>query len=321
MPITDRKTLRGLRNTRDLRAEMLGLAAQLSGNTFRARLTVVDPMISEATVQEEWARHLPALAPSVRERLELRIERTHPDKATAPLGLESGALPLDRPNYRHEVLRLLLAADLDASGPLPVNALIARVGVSQTPIRQALADLRASGLSRSKARGLQIAAEDLSTELLARVQALPQVLHFRFERGARIKPAAALLERALPLLAPDGPPDWRGFALSGAAVALRDVPDLDLLGLPRVDLVAHVPREAKTFDAAWLRLLDDGLEPEPSVVAPAPVVVTLVRGHTPLFRTEGPGRTHCAAPVDVFLSLLDMGLRGQALHYAQGVRP
>lgn len=320
MSVTHRSTLRGLRNTRDLRAEMLGLAAQLSGNTLRACLTVVDPTISEATVQEEWARHLPALAPSVRERLELRIERARPDKA-APLASDSGALPLDRPNYRHEVLRLLLAADLDASAPVPVSALIARVGVSQTPIRQALADLRASGLSRSKARGLQIAAEDLSTELLARVQALPQVLHFRFERGARIKPAAALLERALPLLAPDGPADWRNFALSGAAVALRDVPELDLLGLPRVDLVAHVPREAKTFDAAWLRLLDDGLEPEPSVVAPAPVAVTLVRGNTPLFRTEGPGRTHCAAPVDVFLSLLDMGLRGQALQYAQGMRP
>lgn len=331
MAVTLRQTLRGLRNTRDLRAAVLDLASRVaehgpsgsapSRSAPHARLSVVDPNISDATIRTEWERYLHAFAPSVRERLNLSIEHSRSAAAARAYRVESGVLSLDRPNYRHEVLRLLLAVDLDAADPVPVKTLIDRIGASQTPIRQALTELKAAGLSDARSRMLRVAAEEISTELLARVGALPQTLRFRFERGARIKPAAALLERALPLLQPGGPAEWAGFGLSGVAVALRDVPDLDLLGLPRVDLVAHVPRDAKTFDAGLLRLLDDGLEHEASVLAPAPVVVTLVRGDSAQYRDMGRDRTRCASAADVFLSLLDMDLRVQALHYARSVRP
>ena len=99
-----------------------------------------------------------------------------------------------------------------------------------------------------------------------------------------------------------------------------EAPAWDLVGVPRLDLVAHVPRGAATFDADVMRLLDDGLELEPNVLAHAPVVVTLVRTG---MRFDGGGNTgqgRCAHPCDVFLSLLDMGLREQALQYAKAVR-
>ena len=124
----------------------------------------------------------------------------------------------------------------------------------------------------------------------------------------------------MPLLGAKGPLSWEPFALSGTPVAAKEASALDLIGTPRLDLVAHVPRDAKTFDAALMRLLDDGLELEPNVLAPAPVVVTLVRAGTRFVRDAGIDHARCAYECDVFLALLDMGLREQALQYAKAVR-
>jgi len=80
-----------------------------------------------------------------------------------------------------------------------------------------------------------------------------------------------------------------------------------------------VPRGSTQFDAGYLRQLDDALEPEPSVLTPAPVVVTLIRADS-YFSPKGVAANGFAYPADIFLSLLDMGLREQALHYARASR-
>jgi hypothetical protein len=116
---------------------------------------------------------------------------------------------------------------------------------------------------------------------LSRLGAPPQVLRFRFERGARIKSPADVVKRAEPLLGPKGPGSWTLFSLSGTPVTQSDAPASELIGTPRLDLVAHVSRH-ETFDAGVIRLLDDGLEPAPNPLASAPVVVTLVRAGTRL---------------------------------------
>lgn len=322
MSVTFQKTLRQLRNTRELRAETLDLAARLAVNQSKGRMIVVDPVISETTVQEEWDRLLPAIAPDVRARMTLSIEQEAEDSVEKQAGyrIESGILPLDRPNYRFEVLRLLLGANLEHDGPQPLKGLMDKIGASQTPIREALSELKQAGVAHSWGRGIEVAAEDVSAELLAKIRALPQTLRFRFERGAQIKPPALLLKRALSLLGPSAAAGWDKLALSGTPVAQADVPVLDLMGMPRLDFVAHAHRNEKSFDSRLLRLLDDGLELEPSVLAPAPVVVTLVRASAPFVRDAGLDLARCAYAMDVFLSLLDMGLREQALQYAKAVR-
>lgn len=330
MAVAFQKTLRQLRNTRDFRAEVIALAAELASNRFLGRITVVDPVISSATIQEEWKRLLPAIVPGVRERMRLEVQGTD-----APKGMEEGAasglLPLDKPNYRYEVLRLLLGASLEDDGPQPEAGIAAHIdgtqaglidalGASVTPVRSALVALRDAGLIRSL-RWLEIAPEALSMEQLSRLGALPQTLRFRFERGARIKSPTELVQRAELLLGAKGQKSWQQFSLSGTPVAQHEVFGLDLIGTPRLDLVANIPRGDKVFDADVMRLLDDGLEPEPNVLAPAPVVVTVVRAGTRFDRDAGMGDVRCAHPCDVFLSLLDMGLREQALQYAKAVRP
>jgi hypothetical protein len=319
MTATVHRTLKHLSSTRDLRAEMLALAADLTGNRSSGRLDVSDPVISAETVNNEWQRLLPAIAPDIRERMTLSIAT----RASPAAGARSGAptsLPLDRPNYRHEVLRLLIGADLEDDGPQSIKSLIERIGASQTPIRSALADLKRANVVYPHGRGIETASTELSAELLARLGALPQTFKFRFERGAQLRPPPALLDRALTLLGANSPPSWASLSLSGVPVALADVPDLDLAGLPRLDLVASLPRECMAFDAAAMRLLDDGLEPEPNLLEPAPVVVTVVRADTRFDRDAGVSGARCAWPMDVFLSLLDIGLRAQALQYVKAVR-
>lgn len=332
MPDVLEKTLRHLRNTRELRAEVLDLAARLTAGKHPAgRAIVVDPIISEAAIREEWGRLLPAIAPKVRARMTLAIEQRTDSRAEQRVASAESLLALERPNYRFEVLRLLLGASLEEDGPQPEAGIAAHIegtqlglvdalGASPTPVRSALAALRDAGLIRSL-RWLEIAPEALSAELLSRLGALPQVLRFRFERGARIKTPVELLKRAEPLLGPKGSERWRCFALSGTPVAQSEAPTLDLVGIPRLDLIANVPRTGRTLNADLMRMLDQGLEPEPNPLAPAPVVVTLVRAGTRFDRDAGLGQVRCAHPCDVFLSLLDMGLRLQAMQYAKAVKP
>jgi hypothetical protein len=265
---------------------------------------------------------LPAIAPAVRERMRLSIEHgdSTPIDKHSSIGDDPDVLMLDRPNYRYEVLRLLLGANLEDDGPQPIKGLIDKIGASQTPIREALAQLRQAGIVHSRGRGVEVVAEDVAAELLAKIRALPQALRFRFERGARIKPPATLLQRVLPMLGPSALPGWDGMSLSGTPVAQSDAPSLDLMGVPRLDLVAHVPRDKRSFDLASLRVLDDGLELEPSILASAPVVVTLVRADARFTRDAGLQGARCAYPMDVFWSLLDLGLRQQAIQYAKTVR-
>jgi hypothetical protein len=324
-------TLSKLSNTRDLRAGILSLATKLAvDGDATGRMMVVDPLINPATVRKEWEESLPAIAPGVRERMTLTIEEQDAPAGNASLHREDGTISVDKPNYRFEVLRLLLGAAMEHGRPQPEPGIAAHIegtqiglintlGVSPTPVRTALESLRNANLIHGL-RWLEIEPEALSMEQLSRLGALPQTLRFRFERGTRIKPPRELLSRAEQLLGPHEPKTWQPFALSGTPVAQVDASSLDLVGIPRLDLVAHVPRADTVFEANAMRLLDDGLELEPNILAPAPVVVTLVRAGTRFDRGGGFGQARCAHPCDVFLSLLDMGLREQALQYVKAMR-
>lgn len=324
-------TLHNLRSTRDLRAEILSLAADLAAKASGdGQLRVVAPLINEQTIRREWETLMPAITLAVRKRMTLAIDAAETFGKPTVQTVGGDNPPLEKPNYRYEVLRLLLGAHMEGASGLISNGiarnlggtqrgLIETLGVSATPVRSALAALRDSGLIRNL-RNLELSPDTLSMDLLRKLGASPQTIRFRFERGARIKAPAELLERAQSLLTADSPPSWRLLSLSGTPVAQFMAPDLDLLGTPRLDLVAHVPRADKYFGGSLLRMLDDGLEPEPNVLAPAPVVITLVRAASRFDHLHTSKKLRCAHRCDVFLSLLDLGLREQALQFARALR-
>lgn len=316
------RTLHGLRNTRDLRAEIASLAAELVGNDSAGRLVIVAPLISADTAREEWQRLTPALEGGVAARMTMTIE---PTSADAPGSVHDEAnarfaIALQRPNYRYEVLRLLLSASMSRQRPPTIKDLIATIGTSQTPIRQAIAVLKAAGIVIVGSDGLQVRPQEVSQEILAKVGALPQTVRFRFARGAMDKSPANLLQRLTLLSSSPLPLAWNHFGLSGVAVAQKDVPQLDIAGLPRIDLLAHAERKGHRIDASAIAQLDHGLEFETNVLAPAPIVVTLVRASILSARQASDTHLLLAGPGDVFLSLLDTGLRTQALQYAKAVQ-
>ena len=308
-----RRKLHGLASTRDLRAEMVALASELVGNKSRGVLQVREPVLDKETVWREWQRARPVLAPEIRDRLGLDLEPKASDAR------RETALAVSRPRYRYEVLRQLLAAYLRDEA-IRIPQVVAAVGASQTPVYAAVDALSEAGIVRTQGRAFAVAVADLSTELLARLGALPQTLRFRYERGAKMRAPAALARRAIALLRKDGPPDWRTLALSGVPVAHADVRSIDTAGSPRVDLVWQPGRDATSFDAALMRQLDDGLEPEPNPLAAAPVVVTVARAATPLLRAATVNGARAAHPADVALALIDLGLRRQAMQYAEALR-
>ncbi len=311
------RVLARLSNTRDLRAEIASLAAELAETGRSGRLVVRDPLVNEKTVSTEWQRLLHAFDGRVRERMTLVFEQSQPKSSF----IETEIVLLDRPNWRFEILRQLIVAAFDDLGALSAQRLCERIGASQTPIRQALADLVRSGLVLIQGRGaFYVQPKMVTPEALSKTGALPQVVHFRYQRGAVIKSAERLLQRANALMSAGEHSAWGMLSVSGTPVAGEDFPDFDLLGIPRIDLLLHVPRAAKAFDGGLIRKLDDSLEREPAVLANSPVVMTLVRADVVDARSGSGAFVRRAHPADVFLSLLDIGLRGQAQDYARAMQ-
>jgi hypothetical protein len=310
----------GLGSTRDLRAEMLGLAGRAAESPdAQAVLRIVDPSMSVERAHEEWTRLLSVFNPGIRRRLKLDIKYTDPAQTTRSDSprLLANLIPLPRPNYRYEVLRMLLRASLERGDAETVQGLIAKIGVSRTPIRMALEALQSAGIIKSPRR-LEIDAQELSLETLSRIGAMPLTLRFRFERGAKLRHPTELFRRAQKLWRSETE-EWSLLTLSGVPVAQKDVPPVNLLGLPRLDLVAQLGSKAETLDSGLIRMLDQGLELETNVLAPAPVVVTIVRAEKIYRRSIPMLGPNCAYPHDVLIALLDLGLRGQAIQYAHGL--
>ncbi|MES2671442.1 MAG: GntR family transcriptional regulator [Pseudomonadota bacterium] len=312
------KVLSRLSNTRDLRAEIASLAADLAETGGSGRLVVRDTLVNEKTVSAEWQRVLHAFDAGLRERMTLVFEHS---QSKSSFVIESEVVLLDRPNWRFEILRQLIVAAFDGLGALSAQQLCERIGASQTPIRRALGDLVRSGLIQTQGRGaFHVQPTSVTPEALSKTRALPQVVHFRYKRGAVIKSAERLLQRANALMSARENAGWGTFSISGTPVAGEDFPDFDLLGIPRIDLLLHVPRAEKAFDFGLLRKLDDSLELEPAVLAHSPVVMTLVRADVVDARSGAGAFARRAHPADVFLSLLDIGLRGQAHDYAKAIQ-
>lgn len=306
-----------LSNKRDLRAAFADLAADVAVSGGKAMLKLTHPRITTEAIQTEWARVGLALVPSLRDAIRIEIE----DDAVSAAQTDraDSMVPLAPPNYRFEVVRLLVEQALSGRGPTRLKDLISQVGSSKAPIVGAVAALRLAGVLPSRGP-LKLDPAELGGPTLATLTALPQVMRFRHERGATPRSIGELLERARKLMANPGPIDWQTIALAGIPAARANVPTIDLIGTPRLDLVAVVDRKLKSFDPGLIRLLDDGLEYEPNPLAECPVTIAVVRGATTAFRSAD-GGTRLACRADVFLSLLNLGMREAAIEYARAPLP
>lgn len=129
-----------LSNKRDLRAAFADLAADLAISGGKAMLKLTHPRITPEAIQMEWARVGLALVPSLRDAIGIEIED---DVASAAQTDRADSMvPLAPPNYRFEVVRLLVERALSGRGPARLKDLISQVGSSKAPIVGAVAALR-----------------------------------------------------------------------------------------------------------------------------------------------------------------------------------
>lgn len=312
------KIVSGLRSSRDLRAEILSLAHALHTHAGTGRLELRAPRISETAIKKEWAQSLSVLMPAVAARMRLEYIPDSRRDSLAPARYQSDELvPIQRPNYRFEVLRWLITAAADQAGQ-SVKSLETLTSVSRTPIEAALNALETARLIGRTKRGQYIVRpEDISQDVLAKVQALPQTIRFRYGLGSSPRPPGQLVPKLIRLMDATRPKSWLSDAcLSGVAGAYA-TQRIDLLGVPRVDIVVRVRRNDRVVDAAAMRDLDDGLEVDPSPLGHAPVVVTLVHSE---HVTQASPVAKLASPGDIFLSMVDLGLKGPAMEYINGLK-
>ena len=204
-----------LSNKRDLRAAVADLAAKVAVSGGKAVLRLTHPRITTEAIRSEWARVEVALLPGLRDAIRIAIEDDV--VSAAQTDRTDSMVPLATPNYRFEVLRLLVEHALRGRGPTRLKDLINEVGSSKAPIVSAVAALRLAGVLPGRGP-LSLDATELGGPTLATLAALPQVVRFRFERGSTPRTIGELLERARKLMSNKGPIEWQNTALSGVLV-------------------------------------------------------------------------------------------------------
>jgi hypothetical protein len=313
--------LNKVQSARDLRAEILAMAFALTDNAKQACLELHDPRIGKAAIDKEWTQALGVLAPEIAGRMHLEhFAKTDRDSVTpSRFEISDHFVPIERPNYRFEVLRWLITASVHQDVQ-SVKSLGRLMHISRTPIEAALNALEEARLVSRVGRGqYSVRPEDISKDVLAKLQAFPQMIRFRFGLGSTPKSPGQLFSQVNRLTLTSRSDSWlHDVYLSGVAGAYAAHHHMDLMGVPRVDLVMHVASRKQAIDTTFMRDLDDGLEPDRSPLGHAPVVLTLVHSGQV---TEGVSEARVASPGDIFLSMIDLGLKGPAMEYIKGHTP
>jgi len=217
------------------------------------------------------------------------------------------------PNFRFEIIRSLINAVVEGKSTSQRN-LSEQISGSLTSIHAALAALVDSRLVTKDDIGhYRLRPFDICVDTLGRLQAHPPALRLRFSESATQPiPAHQLLQRAHALHEAANDVHWPHTYVSGVGAAHESGHPFDLMGTPRLDLTIFVSSSPASFDTAFLQLLHPELTFDPSPLESAPVVATLV--HSP----EIPSHSGAATPADIYLAMIDIGLKGQACEYLRG---
>jgi hypothetical protein len=319
------RTLRDTAAARVLRAELMAMASLVARNPSRtATVQLVRPRISEERLEAEWRGAARALRPAVLSRLSLQVifpggrSRVFGTSRGVPPDSSSGTEPASANGVRlpprdlsFAVEKLLVWAWLTRRGPLTRKWLERATGCSY-PTVAAVVKRLGSAILRHPDRQIELThvPRDEWARLFALSGEARSVMRFADRSGQAESPAALL--RRLGKVAPDG------VAVGGVAGARHYVPELDLTGLPRLDLSVFAP--TRDVEIGFVARMDPGLKQVTDRAEPAQLVVHFVRHAEALF-TPNPGGLPWADPVECLLDLNEAGLQAQALEFLDAVTP
>jgi hypothetical protein len=305
--------------TRTLRAEIMAMAVAAERESGGVHVLCLEsPRMTDGRIETEWKLAGRVLRPEVLKRLAVHVSRAGggtrsfgemPEPVVRELCRDAGRrergtgnVRLPPPNFRFVVLKLFVYAWLTKRGPVTARWLAETAGCSYPTVASATRRLGRVVLRR-KDRRLQLGEfprQEWARLLLVAEEARSTV---RFaDRSGQPRSASSLVERLVDLRP-------QGAALGGVLGAAHHHPELDVAGLPRLDVSVHC--RGRSADLSFVRRLDPALEATSDPTEPARVVVHFVRHAESLFEVPAHGLPW-ADPVECLMDLHEARLESQA---------
>lgn len=309
----------GLNGVRGVREALLDLAYALQGRpaSKRGLLVLVEPRITRARLAHEWELASKTFRPNIGDRLgivlmernELREFRgkLKPAMRNRLRKLVDREVGRSRPNlprieYQPEILKILVHEWLLNRGPITAERLARSAGCTYPTVASALGRL-APLLLRHSDRSVEL--NQFPTQawagLLASGDRIRHTLRFADRSGTPRSPD--LLIRRLARL---GRSD---IAIGGVVGAKNLYGDLDIVGVPRLDVTVHCPQHH--LDISFVQRADPALVLTQSHDEPAILAVHVIRRKEPFF-IPGLDTVPRADPVECLSDLHEMHLEAQA---------
>jgi len=318
----------GVDAVRTLRTSLMQVAYTVSEEpALHGYVVLADSSIAMERVREEWQRASSVLRPEVLQRLTICMASEHgmlgipsePDSKTqemlaSVIESQRGKAGGKRTDYSFIILKLLIHQWFTSGEPVTAEWLARTAGCHYPAVARALRPL-GSLVERTSDRRVLLRwfPEDEFDRMIAISDSARSTVRFADHSGQprSIESHLKRLEK-LALL---------GLAIGGVLGAKHHLPDLDLVGSPRLDLSLHCPGKHMNLD--FMKALDPALKPVTDPLQPATVVIHAVRHADPLFAPREGGLAW-ADPVECLLDLheakLDMQA-GQFRDYLESIRP
>lgn len=321
------RSISGLDSARTLRGEILSMAEAVAREPHTEQvLCLVRPRMTEDRLEEEWQLMRRVVRPKVLRRLSICVLLTDgryhtfgevPESQLAVLCRDAGrreskpgTTRLPPPVYSFIVLKLFVYMWLGNRGPVTARWLADTAGCSYPTVASAVKRFGRAIVRRSDRRlELREFPRQEWSRLLTIADEARSTLRFADRSGLPRSPST-LLER-LQKLRPDG------VAIGGVAGARHHHPELDLMGLPRLDLSVHCPE--RTAEVGFVARLDPGIEVTSDPTEPVCLVVHFVRHRETLFE-ENSGGIPWADPVECLLDLHEARLESQAAEFVRALK-
>jgi hypothetical protein len=318
----------GVDAVRTLRTSLMQVAYMVSEDpALHGYVVLADSSIAMERVREEWQRASSVLRPEVQQRLTICMALdqgmvgipSDPASKTQPMlagVIESqrGKAGGKRTDYSFIILKLLIHQWFISGEPVTADWLARTAGCRYPAVARALRPL--GGLvERTSDRRVLLRwfPKDEFERMIAISDSARSTVRFADHSG-QPRSMESHLRRLEKLATP-------GLAIGGVLGAKHHLPDLDLVGLPRLDLSLHCP--GKHMNLEFMKALDPALKPVTDPLKPATVVIHAVRHADPLFASREGGLAW-ADPVECLLDLHEAKLdlqAGQFRDYLESTRP
>lgn len=310
-----------LRAVYDLRNAFFQSAFAVIENPERQMfLLLIEPKISYDRLHEEWAKAKMAFRPEVMERLSVAIFQDNqlygiPEDFNSDLSyalieiceqeLAEKKNPLPQPDYKAEIFKVLIYKWLMKNGPMTSEWLSQTVGCTYRTVANALESF-GNALVRHSDRSVELKYFPKEAWEWLVINGDKSRLTRRYsDRSGNPRSIDSLLKRL-------GKTGRDNIAVAGTLGANHHYPDIDLVGIPRLDLTVHFPDKYLNID--FIEKLDPALKEETDKNAPASVVLHFIRRKKSFF-TANPDGIAWADPVECLLDLHEMRLEPQALDF------